>query len=107
LGFTALFSLVLHPIVLCLLLWGIARKNANLEFANVFFICLAISAGSMFTELKLYPEFGTVAFVPIAVVSIFLLMRYCYTNLIQAILVLGLFAAWQSVYNASILDMFQ
>ena len=106
-GFSVLFSLVLHPIVLCLLLWVIARKNANLEFANVFFICLAISGASMFAELNLYPRFGEVVFVPIAVVSIFLLMRYCYTNLIQAILVMGLFAAWQSVYTASVLDLFQ
>lgn len=105
-GFTALFSLVLHPIVLCLLLWVIARKNANLEFANVFFICLAISAASMFAELKLYPEFGTVVYLPTAALSIFLLMRYCYTNLIQSVLVLGLFAAWQSFYNASVLDIF-
>ena len=106
-GFTALFSLVLHPIVLCVLLWVVARKNANLEFANVFFICLAISVASTFAQLKFYPDFGTMAFVPIALGSVFLLMRYCYTTLVQSIIVMGLFVAWQVNYNSSILTMFQ
>lgn len=106
-GFAALASLFVHPIVLCLLLWVIARKNANLEFANVFFICLAISIASSVAAVKFYPEFGEATFVPIALLSIYLLMRYCYTNLVQTILILGLFAAWQVAYSSTLLEMFQ
>jgi hypothetical protein len=104
-GFAVLLSLFLHPVVLCILLWIVARKNANLEFATVFFICLAITIGSTIAAVKLYPDLGSLTFVPIAVASIFLLMRFCYTSLVQSIIVLALFGGWQLAYNYALLQM--
>ena len=99
-------SLFLHPAVLCLIIWIVARKNAEFGFATVFFVALAFGLGSSFIILRFAETLGAFVVLPALAIGVFLLMRFCYTSLGQSVVILILFAIYQYAFHTAILDAF-
>lgn len=90
-----MIGLVLNPVVLLILLWLVARHEAELEFSVIFLVSLGIGLGSMAISHVLAPYLGMFTLIPIAMLAIYLLMRFCHTSLQRSAIVVGLFIAYQ------------
>ena len=88
-------ALVLHPAVLILIMWIVARHNAELSFLTALLVVIGVGVCSALLG-ALHPLaglFGYVIILPLA------LVRFCYLNLKQALIVTGIFAAWLIAYE--------
>src|SRR5262245_30653284 len=91
-----MLALVLNPAVLCVLVWLVARGTAEAEFGKMFFIALAVGligeiAGAAFGGWHVF----LLALVPVLALLAYLLMKYCSLTLQQALIVTGLYFAYQ------------
>ncbi len=86
-----MIALFLNPLVLCALLWLVARNSADFYFAQVFFLALGIGIAGALLGIFL----GILSLIPLAALTVFLLMWYCGITLGQAVLVTALYFAYQ------------
>jgi len=91
-------TLFLHPLVLCGLLWLIARHNAEFSFARVFFVALGIGLAGIVAGAALGPGLGLLALLVMAGVCVYFLMKFCYTTLGQALATTGLYFVYQVAF---------
>ena len=92
-----MLGLILNPLVLCLLVWIVARSTAEFDFGRMFFIALGVGLASaalnQMVAGHLYLQLLTL--LPVAGLLIFLLWKYCYLTLQQALIVTGLYFVYQ------------
>ena len=94
-----MIGLLLNPLVLCVLLWLVARGSADIEYGRVFFISLGVSiVGVAIAALAGGGFVALVALLPVLGLLAFLLMRYCCVSLQQALIVTGLYFAYQIAF---------
>jgi hypothetical protein len=82
---------MLSILVLWLILYIVAKHNAVLDFRSIVFVSIGLGVGSFLIHLFLFPIISYFALIPIALFSIWVLMRYCYLTLKQASIVLVLY----------------
>jgi len=88
--------LFLNPAILCVLVWLVARGSTDIEFGKMFFIALAVSiVGAVLGKLVGEGYLALLALVPVLALLVYLLMKYCSLTLQQALIVSGLYFAWQ------------
>ncbi len=97
-----MIMLFLNPLILMALVWAVSRKSAELEFSTMFFVSLGISLGSMAITHLAGEALGIFTLIPIAVLTAFLVMRFCYTSLAHAAIVAALFIATQIVLGLAV-----
>ena len=86
---------VFNTVVLCFLIWLVARKTAQFDFATVFFVTLAITMTSIVLPFAA-PEHENYHPLVIGALAIVLLMRFCYINILQAAIVFVLYLVVQT-----------
>jgi hypothetical protein len=93
-----MIALLLNPLVLCLLVWVVARSSAEFDFPRMFFI--AVGVGLLGAALGALVEGYLVllTLIPVAALLVFLLMKYCCLTLGQALVVTGLYFAYQILF---------
>ena len=90
-----MIGLVLHPGVLIVIMWLVARHNAELNFLTAFLVIFGVSVCSALLG-TLHPIAGLVGFIVLLPLA---LIRFCYLGLKQAFVVTGLFAGWLLAYE--------
>ena len=91
-----MIGLVLNPVVLCALVWLVARGTSEFDFGRMFFIALGVGlAGAAMGMLIEDEYFALLALLPMMGLLVFLLMKFCFVTLQQALIVAGLYFAWQ------------
>jgi hypothetical protein len=102
-----MLSLFLNPLVLCILVWLVARGTADIEFAKMFFIALGVGiVGALAVNFFGGGYAALLAWIPFLGLLLFLLMKYCYLTLQQGLIVTGLYFLYQIGFTIAILAMF-
>jgi hypothetical protein len=91
-------ALVLHPLVLCLLVWLVARSTAEIGFGRMFLIALVVGVIGAALSAAVGDYLGLLTLIPVGGLLIYLLMKYCAVTLPQALLVTGLYFAYQILF---------
>ncbi len=86
-----MIALVLHPLVLCAILYLVSRGTAEADFPRVFFLSLGIGLASSLLGLVLGETLGVLTVIPVLAIAVFALMKYCYVTLNQALLTVAVF----------------
>jgi len=86
-----LFSYLINPIILYILLYFFAGKNADLEFIKIFFVSLGIGIGGTIILMILTPVLGYLSIIPVVLFSLFLLKKYCYVTFRQGVIIMLVF----------------
>jgi len=87
-----MIAVFVNPVILCVLLYLVARHNAEYDFGTVFFVSLGITIAGWFFVAFVGPIIGLVGQL---VLAGYLLVRFCYVTLKQAVIVLAAFLACQ------------
>src|SRR5215510_4118090 len=90
-----MLGLILNPLVLCLLVWIVARSTAEFDFGRMFFIALGVGLVGAALSWVLGGYLGLLMLIPVGALLIFLLMKYCCLTIQQALIVTGLYFAYQ------------
>lgn len=102
-----MLALILNPLVLCVLVWLVARGTAEIDFAKMFFIALGVGiVGALAVNYFGGGYFGLLALIPFLGILLFLLMKYCYLTLQQGLIVTGLYFLYQLGFAFAIQAMF-
>src|SRR6266478_2099348 len=80
--------LFIGPVILCLVLYTVARHNADYTFLNVFFVSAIIGLGNLVLVFLLVPKLGLWTYIAVFLFSAIMLIRYCYVTFVQASIVL-------------------
>jgi len=83
--------LVLHPLVLCAILYLVSRGTAEADFPRVFFLSLGIGLASSLLGHVLGDVLGILTVIPLLAIAVFGLMKYCYVTLNQALISIAVF----------------
>ena len=89
-----MIGIFVNPVILCVLLYLVARHNAEYDFGTVFFVSLGVTISGFFAVALVGPILGGI--VQLALAG-YLLVRFCYVTLKQTIIVLIAFVACQLV----------
>ena len=101
-----LLGLVLNAAALCVIVYLVTRGTAEIDFVTMVIIALAISvAGFFLGRLAGDPYVATALTIPLMLLLTFLLMKYCYTTLKQAIISSVLFFVWQFALSMAFVMM--
>ena len=90
-----MIGLVVHPVVLIVIMWLVARHSAELNFFTALLVTIGVSVCSALLG-ALHPIIGLVGFI---VILPFALVKFCYLTLKQAFIVTGIFTTWLIVYQ--------
>src|SRR5262249_35123678 len=90
-----MISLVLNPVVLCFLVWLIARGTADIDFGRMFFIALGVGLVGAILGLLVGGFLALLTWVPVLALLVFLRMKYCPLTLEQAGIVSVLYFVYQ------------
>lgn len=90
-----MLSLLLNPVVLCLLVWIVSRGTHEIEFGKMFFIALGVGILGAVLGFVLPGFLGLLSIIPVGALLIFLLMKYCYLTLPQSLVVTVLYFVYQ------------
>ncbi len=101
-----MIGLFLDPAILCLLLYLFARHNAEFDFLRVFFITLGIGVGGAVIFMALAPSIGLLSLIPVFLLALFLLMKFCYVSLKQGVIILSVFVILKIILNYAFLSAF-
>jgi hypothetical protein len=85
-----MIGLVLQPIVLIVIMWIVARHDAELNFLTALLVVIGTGFCSAMLA-ALHPIAGLAGYVIILPLA---LVRFCYLSLKQAAIVTGIFAVW-------------
>jgi hypothetical protein len=85
-----MIRLVVDPAVLLVIMWIVARHNAELHFLTAFLVVVGVGVCSALLG-ALHPLVGLLGYIVILPLA---LVRLCCLSLKQAFIVTGLFAAW-------------
>lgn len=80
-----------NALVLCGLLYLFARDYADYEFHKVAIVAAVISVGVKLLQWTLAPYLEAWVALPMAAFIIYMLMKFCWVTLKQAVLILVLF----------------
>lgn len=88
-------QILLQALILCGLLYLIARHEADFEFAKVAMVVAGITLGNFIIELTLIPRIGV--FTPLAEIAfvVFMITKFCWVRWWKAVIVSVLFIAVQ------------
>jgi hypothetical protein len=86
-----LFALFIDPLVLMVTLWAVARHNAEYSYPTL----LLISIGLAIVGIVLSFLIGLFAVIPLFGLMLWVLMRFCYVTLTQALIVTAIFIAFK------------
>src|SRR5260370_18018733 len=96
-----MIALLLNPVVLCVLVWLVARGTADIDFPMMFFIALGVGivgavagmgvGGGSFSPPALFPGLGLL---------VFSLLKYFSVSLQQALLLTARYFSMPSVFAA-------
>ncbi|MCI0684674.1 MAG: hypothetical protein L0Y71_21465 [Gemmataceae bacterium] len=101
-----MLGLFLNPLVLCVLVWLVARGTADIDFGKMFFIALGVGIVGTLAAMFLGGGYvGLLALIPILGLLLFLLMKYCYLTLQQGLIVTGLYFLYQVGFAVAIHTM--
>ena len=73
--------------ILCLLLYLVARHEADYSFTKVAMVTAGITLGNLLMEVFLRHYIGWLTIIPIAGFVIFMLMQFCWLSFKKAVLV--------------------
>ena len=90
-----MISLLLNPVVLTFLVWLVARRNADIDLAVMFFIALGVGLAGAAASMLVGGFLALLALPPVLGLLVYLLMKYCGVTLQQALIVTGLYFAYQ------------
>jgi len=88
------FGFLLQAAVLWVILFFVARHDADRSYSTLFFICLGISVVALLSAIYI-PEFAVIA---VSVVCVLALRRFCYMGWLRAVVATVLFVAWMIVW---------
>jgi hypothetical protein len=91
-----MIALLLNPLVLLVLVWLVARDSAEIDFGRMFFIALGVGLAGFAVGMVVDDGYlALLATLPVLGLLVFLLMKYCGVTLQQALVVTGLYFAYQ------------
>ncbi|MBY0230075.1 MAG: hypothetical protein K2W96_12405 [Gemmataceae bacterium] len=95
-----MFSLLVDPAILCLLLWIVASREADIDYRTMFFIAICVGLAGAFTISLLGDSLLVLVLVPLTmmVLLVFLLIRFCGVDLTQALIVAAAFFAYKIAF---------
>jgi hypothetical protein len=94
-----MIALLLNPVVLCVLVWLVARGTADIDFVRMFFIALGVGLFGAVVGMAVGDSYlALLALLPVLGLLVFLLMKYCCVTLQQALIVTGLYFAYQVAF---------
>jgi hypothetical protein len=94
-----MFGLFLNAAILYLIVWLVARHTAELEFWVMFLIALGVGLAGWGIGLALGGGYLTLlGLIPVLGLLVFLLMKFCYISLQQALIASGIYFAYQIGY---------
>lgn len=94
---TALVLIMFNALVLCALLYLFARDTADYEFQKVAIVAACILVGNKVLQWTLAPYLDAFVALPMAAFTLFMLVRFCWVTVRQAVLILILFALCQGL----------
>jgi hypothetical protein len=97
-----MLGLLLNPLVLCVLVWIVARSTADISFVTMFFIALGVGIVGALLGFVLPGFLGLLSIIPVGLLLVFLLMKYCALTIQQALIVTGLYFAYQILLTLAI-----
>jgi hypothetical protein len=87
-----MLGLFLNAAILYALVWIVARDTAELDFLVMVLIAIGVSVAGWVLGMAVGDGIlGVVAIIPILGLLAFLLMKYCYISLQQALIVTGIY----------------
>ncbi len=93
-----MIGLLLNPLVLCILVWIVARSTADIDFGKMFFIAVGVGLVGAALNVAVGGYLALLTVIPVAALLVFLLMKYCGLTLQQALIVTGLYFAYQILF---------
>ena len=89
-------------LVLCLILFLVARHEADYSFLKVAMITAAIGLGTMLIDVLCRPHIGWFALLPVIAFVMFILMKFCWISLTKAAIVTVIFMAFCVVFSMGV-----
>lgn len=77
--------------IICALLYGLARREADYEFSTVALVTTGIIAGNFILFLTLFSKLGFFAIVPVFAFTCWMLVRFCWVSWPKGMLVTFLY----------------
>ncbi len=93
-----MLGLVLHPLALLLLMWIVARHDAEFSFFTTLLVVVGVGVCAAVLGI-LHPLLGLVGYIVLLPLA---LVRFCYLSLPQASIVTGLFLVWLIAFHAAV-----
>ena len=85
--------LIVSPIVLCILLYAIARHNAEFNILTTFFVSVGIGIGCLIANQVAGESLILVLLLDLVVAGL-LIWKFCYTTILQTVIVTTAFVAY-------------
>ncbi|MEW6713741.1 MAG: hypothetical protein AB1306_01445 [Nitrospirota bacterium] len=80
-------GIIIEAALLWLILFIVARHEAELDFIYILYVVMAISIGSCIMEWLLFPYVSYFVLILTITFSMIVLMRFCYISLGKALIV--------------------
>ncbi len=80
---------VFDVLILWLVLFLVARQQADLDFSRILIVTVGIGLGALIIDLALSPFIGAYSILAALLFAIYILMRFCYISLPRAVIALA------------------
>lgn len=95
-------EIIAKALVLCLILYLVARHEADYSFHKVAMVTAAIGLGTLLIDVLCRPHIGWFALLPVVAFVMFMLMKFCWISFLKAALVTVIFIAFCVVFSIGV-----
>jgi hypothetical protein len=99
-------GIVIEAALLWIILFSVARHEAELDFMHILYVVMGISTASCIVEWLLFPYLSYFVLILTITFSIIVLVRFCYISLTKAIIVTALYIIAKSAVEIGLQKMF-
>lgn len=85
--FGLLFELFVKAFLLLLLIYIVAREEADFDFQKVAMVTAALALGAVVLNAFLAPYIGALTLIPIAALAVFMVMKFCWVRFWRSLLI--------------------